>query len=472
MRKIKSFFSGFNWLGFLMLCVCVVLGVGDVSGSVLSADGVATDLAEGTQLATGERSVLETSDYRKWSPDLIKDPVDQKVVQIRPYATPLDTIMRYFGTDKINNLEFDTYSISARELQDKVKTWAQDQNNDYSDSSEGCTATLSLYNYSNFDVTDTIVVDGQAGADGNPLQLYVYSKNDNDKTFRVTIMPEQAEKITGTGGGADKYKIPDSSIAVNTVLYAMGRASAETDVLSPAVEYLPKKKHGYCQIFKCQISMSNYAKMADKEIKWDLNEIEEEALFDFRRRQEVSFLRGLGGKTYDPVKKKWIYTTNGLINSISNTHTVYAGAQDGNAQIIELAKHVFVGNSGSTERFAIAGSEAIARLSKLQGIQKTQDAVKTEVIFGITWSKIVTNFGTINLAPDPELNEIGLSDRMIVIDPQFLKKKQVVNFERQQIDGKEHAITNGDLVVFTEAAGLAVYNPNVHSVVIVSASAS
>jgi hypothetical protein len=49
--------------------------------------------------------------------------------------------------------------------------------------------------------------------------------------------------------------------------------------------------------------------------------------------------------------------------------------------------------------------------------------------------------------------------------------KRVQGFERNQVDGKAHLITNGDIVVFSEAAGLAVYNPDVHCIVTVSPNA-
>lgn len=459
-------------MGALMLVLCVVLGVGDMSGAVMMADGTATQIdggaavegraganaPSGVQIATGERSVLEAMDYRKWSPDLIKDDVDQNVVQIRPYANQLDTILRYLGTKNINTFEFEYYSISSRDVIDKVLSFSTPST--ASTKKQGCVATIGVSNFANFDVTDTIYVPTVAGADGKPLVLYVYQKDDTAQTLNVTCDEEQV--VTVSGG----FAIP--TIAASTDIYAMGRAAAETDVLSPAVEFLPDKTKGYCQRFMFQISESNYAKMADKELKWDLSEIEEEALFDYRRRMEASFLFGRMAKIYDPAKKKYIYTTGGIVNQITNTHSLNSASTDGTKEIVDMMKHIFMGNSGAKERFAFAGSEAVAKISKMNGVVKQQDAVKTEVIMGITWSKMVSNFGTINLAHHEILNEYGFSDKLIVIDPQFLRKYQIENLSKQNYNGRELAIVNGDIVVFNESAGVAVLNPNAHCIVTVA----
>ena len=453
MKKVKQFFKDFSLLGILMLCVCVVIGVGDVSGAVMCADGTATALANGTQISTSERGALETSDYRQWSPNLIKDPIDQKIVQIRPYATLFDTILRYVGTQNTKNLEFKYYQISSREQKDKVVKFTPTINS----AKQKCVGDLEISNMGNVDVTDNILVHGVSGADGEDLVLYVYGKENS----KLKVIASEDQVIAS---GSD-WTIP--AIAKDTEIYLMGRSAAETDVTSPAIEYLPEEQKGYCQIFKCEITMSNYAKMADKEVKWDLSEIEEEALFDFRRAMEKSYLFGHKSKVYDPNKKQFIYRTGGIFNTVlkANKFTLNSAATDPNAELVDMMKHIFVGNSGAKERFALAGSEAVAKISKMQKVHKNQDAIKTEVIMGVTWSKIITNFGTLNIASHPVFDETPYGNYMLVIDPQFVKKWQCTPFERQAINGKETAIVNGEIVVFTETAGVAVYNTKAHCVV-------
>lgn len=455
---MKKFLKNFNILGILMLGLCTLLGVGDVSGCIM-ADGVATKVDGGdggTAIVHGLKGALETSDLRKYTPDMIEDPVDQNLVKIRPYDTPLDTIMRYAGSMKTNSFEFGWYSIGTRELSDKVDSFTVTAHAEPT----SVRGTLKVKgNIDLFDETDTIYVPTVAGADGTPLMLYVYQKDMQNNALLVTVSEDQMTKST-------TYTIPD--IAADTEIFALGRAAAEKDVVTPAMSFLPKKSIGYCQIFKCQIAQTAYEKLIDKEVKFDISEVEEQALYEFRRRMEGSFLFGHGKKIYDPLKKTYVYTTSGIVNQIKKSASVNSAATDGNAEMVELTKKIFTGNSGAKERFAIAGSEAVAKISKLQGVEKRQDAVKTEVIWGITWNKIVTNFGTINLIHHALLDEYGYTDKMIVIDPQFLKKWQLTNFERQQVDAKALTIMNGDITIFTEASGVAVYNPDAHCIVTVS----
>jgi hypothetical protein len=60
---------------------------------------------------------------------------------------------------------------------------------------------------------------------------------------------------------------------------------------------------------------------------------------------------------------------------------------------------------------------------------------------------------------------------LIIIDPQFLRKYQIENLSKQNYNGRELAIVNGDIVVFNESAGVAVLNPNAHCIVTVKATA-
>ena len=490
---MKKFFENFSVMGFVMFMLCVALGVGDVSGAIC-ADAVAlnptgtTGHDSGASVASTVNNVQTTNNVSSTNPnttggmtsseireaayangdlvaaDLIKDPIDQKLVQIRPYANPIDTLLRYAGAEQINNLEFGWYSIGYREVWSKVDDSSNSGAVMHSHTNtKNVYGTVKVEDPSKFDVTDTVSVDGVLGKDGKDLQLYIYKKDSTNGLY-FTVSKEQMNESTGT------YSIP--AIADKTKLFILGRSAAEKDVTSPELSVLPEKKTGYCQIFMMQIEENTYAKMADKEIKFDLSEVEENVMFEYRRRMEGTWLRGHQGKVWDPEKNTYVYNTAGLLDQITKTHTLYAGALDGTAEIVDLSKAVFKGNNGSKKRFAICGSDAMARISKLQGVERRQDAVQTEVVFGITWSKMVTNFGQIDMVLHEQLDEYGLSDKMIIIDPQFLRMKRVQAFDRHEVDGKEHLITNGTLVVFSEAAGLAVYNPDVHCIVTVSEDAA
>lgn len=493
---MKKFFKNFSLLGVIMLGLCVVLGVGDVSGAVMSADGaVATDIATGgeatpspgneggTMLSAGERSALSSWDYRKWAPDLIKDPYEREVIQCRSYATPLDTILSYMGSEKINNLKFKYWQISEGSLKDAVLDFecpgSADENK------------VIGYVYLDGSHTNTVNVNDNllVASNGDDDELYLFVQNKelgvshtidgtavNTVKLTVTVDSEQVSKAAGES----VYKIPNITEA--TEIYVCGNAHNELDVTSPDLEFMPTEKKGYAQIFKREITVSNFAQMADKEMKWDLNEIEREAIYRWKKEKELAFLFGKMSIVYDKNGRE-VTRTAGVFRTVLNWQKKQHAGQTGynsrgalvvnsasnkpEEEFIDMMKNIFVGNNGNTERFALAGPSAIAKLSKMmaKGIQKNQNADKTEVVAGITFTKIVSKFGTLNLISHPIFQETPYADYMLVIDPQFLKKKEVLPADRQEVDGREHLIVNGKIVILSEASGVAVYNPEAHKVV-------
>ena len=459
---MKKFFQNFSFLGFIMLGLCVMLGIGDMSGAVMCADGVAVDPINqvangdpsGAVIQHGTQQGLETTDVRKLRPDMIKDPIDQKLVQIRPTLTPLDTLMRYAKPMSTNNFEFGWYSIDTRPVDDTIATATLNSNA----KPEAVYGVITLSgNQDLIDETDTLYIPSVKGADGKPLMLYVTKKSSTGLEFAIN-----EKQMTNS---SNTYSIP-AGVTTGAVVYRLGRAAAETDVLTPATSYLPTKSTGYCQIFKCQIAQSTYEKMMDKEIKWDFNEIEEQALYEFRLTLEASMLFGEGGKIYDRNKKKYIYTTDGIVNNITKTHQLdVTDKTKGNEELIKLCRTVFQGNAGSKSRVMFAGSKFVEYLSTIQSVQKQVDAGNTEVVWGMEWKTIKTNFGTLLLMQHDLFDQYGWSEKALIIDPDYIKKWQLQSMERFNVDAKGSAILNGDITVFTEVCGAAVYYPSTHCIV-------
>lgn len=461
---MKKFLKNFSFMGMFMLMLSIVLGVGGFTG-VAFANGVATGISGGEATTDehgtvitheGKMGALETSDIRAYRPEMIQDPVDQSLVKIRPTATPLDTILRYGKTMPTNSFEFKWYSIGTREVVDSVKTKVDAVSNaDYRAVSAVVPVQGSVVNYAN---SDTIVFPNVKGKDNKPLLAYVVLKDATANTLTITIAEDQM-----IGDGETSFGIP--ALPANTEIYRLGRAAAELDVTTDAVSYVPTPTKGYCQRFMFEVAQSTYEKMLNKEVKFDITEIEEQALYEYRKTMEGSFLFGRKGKFWDSKKNTEVYTTGGIVNQIKNEYTLDDTDEDGTKALIALQKKIFTGNSGAKERFVFAGSEFVEKLSTIATVQKQIEAGNTEVVWGITWKKIESNFGTLLLIHHELLNEYGWSDKAIVIDPQYLKKWQLSNFERKEYDGKELAIMNGNFTVCSEVCGVAVYNPDVHAVV-------
>jgi hypothetical protein len=462
---MKKFLKNFSFMGMMMLVLSVILGVGGFTG-VAFANGVATGIdtggvdnaakadAKGASLEHGLHGALETTDIRSLRPEMIDDPVDQNLVKIRPSVSPLDTILRYAGSIPTNNFEYEWYSIGTRDVADKVTGTGTFADNADPQQVEGVITIAG--NINKFDVTDTILFPSINGGDGQSLVGYVVEKDVKNKQLTFTVAEEQMVAGSTTGTKA----VP--TIAADTVLYSLGRAAGELDVKTPAISYIPKPSRGYCQIFMAQIAQSTYEKMMDKKFKFDISEIEEQALYEYRVRMEGSFLFGRKGKVYNPHTNTYVYMTDGITRQISKSHTI--NKTQGDAELIRVMKEIFTGNSGSKERILLAGAGFVEQMSTFNTVQKQLEAGNTEVVWGITWKKIESNFGSLLLVHHELLDQYGWSDKAIVLDPQYLKKWQISNFEKKEYDGKELAIMNGNFTVFREVCGVAVYNPDAHCI--------
>jgi hypothetical protein len=460
---MKKFLKNFSFMGAFMLVLSVILGVGGFTG-VAFANGVATGIetggkddaakadAKGVSVEHGLHGALETTDLRSLRPEMIDDPVDQNLVKIRPSVSPLDTILRYAGSKPTNNFEYEWYSIGTRAVDDKTSGTATITSSADVQSVQGVITVAG--NINKFDVTDTILFPTINGGDGEMLVGYVVEKDVKNRQLTFTISEEQM-----TAGG-DGKTIP--AIPAETVIYSLGRAAGELDVKTPAISYIPKPSRGYCQIFMAQIAQSTYEKMMDKKVKFDVNEIEEQALYEYRVRMEGSFLFGKKGKVYNPHTNTYVYMTDGITRQIKKRETI--DTSKGDAELIRVMKEIFTKNSGAKERVLLAGADFVEKMSTFSTVQKQLEAGNTEVVWGITWKKIESNFGSLLLVHHELLDQYGWSDKAIVLDPQYLKKWQISNFERKEYDGKELAIMNGNFTVFREVCGVAVYNPDAHCI--------
>lgn len=460
---MKKFLKNFSFMGMMMLVLSVILGVGGFTG-VAFANGVATGIetggkddaakadAKGASLEHGFHGALETTDIRSLRPEMIDDPVDQNLVKIRPSVSPLDTILRYAGSKPTNNFEYEWYSIGTRAVDDKTSGDATITSSADVQAVQGVITVAG--NINKFDVTDTILFPEINGGDGEMLVGYVVEKDVKHRQLTFTISEEQ---MTAGGDGKTITAIP-----AETVIYSLGRAAGELDVKTPAISYIPKPSRGYCQIFMAQIAQSTYEKMMDKKVKFDVNEIEEQALYEYRVRMEGSFLFGKKGKVYNPNTNSYVYMTDGITRQIKKR--VEINPAGGDAELIRVMKEIFTGNSGAKERVLLAGADFVEKMSTFSTVQKQLEAGNTEVVWGITWKKIESNFGSLLLVHHELLDQYGWSDKAIVLDPQYLKKWQISNFERKEYDGKELAIMNGNFTVFREVCGVAVYNPDAHRI--------
>lgn len=203
-------------------------------GEYVMAMGVVAGVAGGKHIE-GEPLTLQLS--RAASPDLLRNEIDDRIVKIRPMATPIDQISRHAGSRRSGSMTVEYYSVDTKGVSTTlesdstpIKSWGR---------TEG--ALLKTANDSIFEPTETIMVPDVMATDENgdtaTLVLYVVAKD----TTGISVI--SVNNTTSRGSSVPELK-------AGTTLVRMGRAAAELDVQTPQFEALPTKKSNNCQIFK------------------------------------------------------------------------------------------------------------------------------------------------------------------------------------------------------------------------------
>lgn len=309
---MKNLLKTLEPVGFVLIAVLAFfLGVGDVS--VYGAD--VTPLADGGATVTGEPLTMENT--AEASPELLMSDIDKRITRMKPMATPIDQISRHAKALKSEAMEVEYYSVDQKGIKTTmssaytepvggVGTYATDA---------AKRATIAVADQGMFDISDTIRVKGQKGykADGTTasaedLVLLVVSKSEGGDPIVVAV---NGKSIASNGsGGVITQCVP--TIASGKVLIRMGRSATELDVQTAQFAQVPTKESQYCQIYKMQVEQSTFNRMSKKEVDWDFSELEEDGVYDMRLTMENSILFSTKGKTYDPIKKGYAYTTKGL----------------------------------------------------------------------------------------------------------------------------------------------------------------
>ena len=216
-----------------------------------------------------------------------------------------------------------------------------------------------------------------------------------------------------------------------------------------------------------QVGETTLQRLADKEVPFTLNDVEEQAIYEMKRDMEASYLFNQSkGYFYNTKKKKYIYTTAGIIPEIvKKGKNLTLSLTPTNEELIDLCKDIFTGNNGSEKRLVCCGSEAMARLSKIGLVQKQMEAGKTEIVFGVTFNKIVTNFGELLVMQHDAFDENGYEDKMAALDPQFIDEYTLRPSSKEVLDLKKAGIFDGDVSVTTKISGIAVKNHSCHAII-------
>ena len=396
---------------------------------------------------------LTTTATRNAAPGLLRNAIDDRIVRIRPMATPIDQLSRCGGARPCSAMKVDYYSVDVKAVSASL-TAALTVDSAILSGKE-VSFTLKTDNNGIFSATETLLIPSAKNVDSSPVMLYVEKADRTDGVKARLINPtfdEEGELVFTT-------------VPVGAKIVRMGRAATELDVQTAQFEALPKKAQNYCQIFKMQVEQSTFQRLANKEVGWSLSDQEEVAVIDMRQGMEKNFLFGNKAIITDHDKNEEVYLTGGIWNQTSKTFT-YNPAAMSQATLVDMCRKAFTGEgNGSGKKILIGGSGLIEALSKVT-FDKSVQAAQTLVKWGIEFREIRTNFGCLYVLLSEIFDQCGHENDGFILDPDFLSKYVHVPFQTQTLSLRKSGVRNTDAVVLTEASCLVLRHPQAHMKVV------
>lgn len=395
---------------------------------------------------------LTTKITEQAAPGLLRNAIDERIVKIRPMATPVDQLSRCAGSRQCGSMKVDYYSVDVKPVSAKLKRALKPSDGHMNENGQ---FVFTLFTDADkiFSPSETLIIPGSLAhtkSGSGPITLYVISNDD--------LKGVQAIWIDGTSNDDDEADI--SYVEEGAEVVRMGRAAAELDVQTAQFEALPKKRSNNCQIFKMQVEQSTFQKLANKEVGWSFSDQEEVAIIDMRQGMEKNFLFGRQAVITEPVRNEEVYLTGGIWYQTDKSFK-YQRNNLSTDILIEMCRKAFTGTGASSRKILVGGSGLIETLSKIN-YDKTVAAGNTFVKWGIEFNEIRTNFGCLYVVHSEIFDQCGHADDGFILDPDYLSKYCHVPFHTETLDLRKAGVRNTDAIVITEASCLVLRHPDSH----------
>lgn len=344
---------------------------------------------------------------------LLDNDLDRLIVKVRPTDFPLDTLTRELkNIVGVKRNECGGYEVGTRDIEDTVVE---------AYTGESDVINLKVGKKLMWQKSDTIFVPGILGGDGNPLMLYIGSKDSTASTLQVVA----ANPISGG-------LIPP--IPANTELIRLSKAMSETDAQTEAFSALPSARFNFTQIHMAQVEESVLAGLQKKVVNFDFSTQKEQTIWEMRRGMEFTNIFGSKGIVTDPVSGKKIYTSAGTWNQITNELEYDSLVDPTNKTFTALCRQIFDGNNGSDRRLLMAGSGFVEWLAQVPNYSKQVEAKNVEVIQGVKVLRVITDFGELLVRPMTNLFIGTMSDNAMVLDMSYIVKYVLEPLQTKDLD--------------------------------------
>lgn len=474
MRPVKILSMALSWVLSVLAAWLCPGGIVMAAATDLPDAGVTESGSAGEDPKTIEGIATETAGREYGDEEMYQKDVDQYIVRIRPMVTPIDNISRHAQARKTASFEVKYYSIGTRPIKTTLNTAVTAQ-------TSGTSVSLDVSDTNIFSLDDTILVKDVKGVYDCNGKSYVDDLGyDEDQIPDLELCVCGIDSSTGLptvyavngnldGNGVATY-VPD--IEAGATLIRMGKACAEIDMQTGRFNNIPTADVQYCQNFMLQLEQSTFDKIAKKEVNWGMSDLELDAMYDFRKGQELSFLFGVKNKIAHSSKNGALTWFTGGIWYMAGKDITVGRTEDleGNAlsevtifddDLVDISKDLFVGTGNNKRKILFCGSDFLAALSKIKSDKfRLKDTVKNWNLEFKSWQ---TDFGEILTIHHELLDEVGRSEEAFALDPEYLAKRTHLSFGRNVLDLKKAGVRNTDAVVLQEVCCLYLRYPKAHA---------
>ena len=398
------------------------------------------------------------------SPELLRPDISKRITKIMPSVAPLDTLIREAGAHEgTKSLDFKFYSSELRAFEDKLAALFTRPGTLPTDG----VYTITVANGKIWQLDDDFVFHGVNGSDGLPLVGHIVGKSSD--TLQVVFLNGEDESGQPEGG------TPPASIADETKIGRLGNAKAELDAQTAPYGHLPTPEWNYVQQHMAQIEESLWQKVHNKEVDWDIRDMQTLSLFDLRCKMEATSWFGVRRKLWDPLRNDgegvYKYHTGGVARFIAKKIEMAPGDITDKTWAT-YTKRIFVGNAGSDRRYLFAGSGLNERLSGIPDVSKQIDGKSTEAVYGLTFNRIETNFGVLLFRHHQLFNYHGFENAAIVLDLNNIRKRVFDPMKVRKVDLMITGIRRANAYVLEENFGLETRYPDTHAIMMPAATGS
>ena len=465
MKKIFRLFVGIAGCITLVctaLCAADVLQEGTVWYTIASmlsmGGGVSIAMAAGVTPSneTIVKGGVEVGDITSSKPDYIADDWDKKLVLIKPSDFPIDTITRNIGNKvKAQSMIVSGFELGTRDYEDAVSA-------NVNEGAANAAVSVGVGKVGMWMPGDVAIIgDGSVhDDDGKPIALLVTEMGGDGNSIKVKLINDNATLA---------HKVP--AISKDTKLIRLSTAVTERQAQIEAWNSTPGKYENYCQIHMTQIEETVIHRLTAKNTDYTFNTMKDQALYDFKMAMERQNLLGVKGLTSNKDNKP-VYTSDGLYAQIENQIDINKSVNLTDDSFISICKQVFENNNGADTRIFIAGNELLAKLSNVQMYVKQVEAKSPEMVLGVKFNRITTPFGDLLIKPMGSLFTGGWAEKGIIIDPNYIVRKQFEALQTTVLDLDRTAQARVNAVRVHETYCLMLQNKPVHFKVALADAAS